>query len=220
MRQTVFNFTFHGVGAAPDGISDGERDVWLSRAQFVSILDALAGRDDVCLTFDDGNRSDLTIAAPELAERGMRGAFFVCAGRLGMSRYLNGAELRELLCLGMSIGSHGMDHVNWRKLSESDLDREIVQARKCLEQAIGGAVEQAACPFGGYDRRSLQALRDAGFRRVYTSDGSAAGLDSWLQARYTLHRWDTPETIERFLSSARSARTMMRQAGQWVKQWR
>lgn len=43
------------------------------------------------LTFDDGNASDLTIAAPALQARGLAASFFVCASRIGQAGDL-GAE--------------------------------------------------------------------------------------------------------------------------------
>ena len=142
------------------------------------------------LTFDDGNKSDVTVALPELIRRGLRAEFFVCPGRFGAPGFVDADDVRGLRDAGMSLGSHGMDHVPWRKLGEPAINREIVQAKQLLEATIRAPVETAACPFGAYDRRTLRTLRDAGFTRVYTSDRGWAGAHEWLVPRNTMCRWD------------------------------
>jgi peptidoglycan/xylan/chitin deacetylase (PgdA/CDA1 family) len=216
----VVVLNFHGVGTARRPLDDGEEDVCLERQQFLAILDAVSGRSDVHLTFDDGNSSDVNDALPALLRRGLRAHFFVCAGRLGRAGFLTGADVRELRSAGMSIGLHGMDHVPWRRLSRPEIHREIVQAKQVLEDVLDEPVDAAACPFGAYDRRSLSALRRAGFERVYTSDRGAAPANDWLVPRNTLHRWDSAESVERTLSAADTPASLASNTKRWIKRWR
>lgn len=211
---------FHGIGTPERELADGERDVCVDPRQFAEILDLVQGRDDVRLTFDDGNRSDVGEALPELLRRGLRAEFFVCAGRLGAPGFLDGGDVRKLRRAGMPVGSHGMDHVPWRRLSRPDLEREIVESKRLLERALGAPVDAAACPFGSYDRRILGALRAAGFRRVYTSDGGRVGDGGWLVARNTVRRSDSAESIVRMLDDSRTAASLLRRGKGWVKRWR
>jgi peptidoglycan/xylan/chitin deacetylase (PgdA/CDA1 family) len=211
----VLVLNFHYIGTPPRALVDGERDVCLGREQFLDILDAVAGRDDVRLTFDDGNRSDLTEVLPALTERGLRGEFFVCPARLGTPGFLREAEVRELCRTGMSVGSHGMVHVRWRKLSESETRREVVQAKQVLEELLEAPIETAACPFGAYDHRSLAALPSAGFKRVYTSDGGPALPDDWLVARNTVRRGDSVAAVGRMLDGSNATVSLPRSAKRW-----
>ena len=139
---------FHCVGRPKRALADGEDGVRVDRQQFAEILDVVAGRDDVRLTFDDGNRSDVAEALPELLRRGLRAEFFVCAGRFGTPEFVDEHDLRELHRAGMSVGSHGMDHVPWRGLGPSAIEHEIVRAKERLEDVLQAPVENAACPFG------------------------------------------------------------------------
>ena len=182
--------TLHGVGDSVERVDEAERAYWLSRTQARSVLDLVAPHDDAVLTFDDGNESDYEIAMHELPERGLRGMFFVVANRIDTSGYLSRRQLREMHELGMMIGSHGMAHVPWRGLSAKGVQEEIGQAKDQIEQIIGASVGYAACPFGAYDRRSLNALRRAGFQDVYTSDGGEANTNNWLQTRNTIRQPD------------------------------
>ena len=183
----MVNLTFHGIGVPPRPLDEGEADVWITREHFAAVLDAVADRPGVRLTFDDGNASDLEVALPELRRRGLAATFFVVAGRLGAPGFLDEDGVRELAASGMAVGSHGMRHRPWRRLDPETLGEELVEARRRLEDVVGRPVAEAACPFGAYDRRTLRGLRRAGYERVFTSDRGTATRDGWLQARNTIH---------------------------------
>ncbi len=194
------NVTFHGIGSPSTDVCAEEREVWLEVAIFEAILDVMQGRVGVCITVDDGNASDLEIVASALKERNMGASFFVPVGLLGQSGYMSKSDVRQLTEAGFVIGSHGIEHVDWRKLNDDDLRCEAHDSRQILEQMIGQSVCEASCPFGSYDRRVLRFLRKAGYRRVYTSDRGIASRQAWLQARNTIHTWDDPVSVERMLS--------------------
>ena len=170
-ERIVFNF--HGLGTPHAGIPDDEAPYWCGRDLFLRLADSIAGLPGetgmpVEITFDDGNRSDLDIAAPALAERGLTATFFACSGRLADPRYLDPAALRALTDMGMCVGSHGHDHIDLRKADAATLQRETSGSRQALADALGGEVDTFAIPFGSYDRRVLGAL--GGYRRIYNSD--------------------------------------------------
>jgi peptidoglycan/xylan/chitin deacetylase (PgdA/CDA1 family) len=178
----------------------------------------VADRPDVVITFDDGNRSDLEIGVPALRARGLSATFFVVAGRLGTPGFLSGEDVRTLLAEGMAVGCHGMRHRPWRGLDDAALEEELVTAKAQIESAAGGPVTLAACPFGAYDRRSLRALRRAGYERVYTSDRGPARPEEWLQARTTNTH---PEPRDAVLAPAGAAgRSLGRRAKLLAKRWR
>lgn len=195
------HLTFHGLGPVPASVDACERPYWLSRAGFESLLDragascAAAGvRFEV--HFDDGNGSDLDIALPALAARGLTATFHVLAGRIDKPGALSAAALRELAAAGMTIGSHGFDHVDWRKLDDGALKRELVDARRLIEDAVGAPVEMAALPFGAFDRRVIEAVRQAGFAAVGSSAGGLAVAGAFLVPRTSPRAdWDIPARI-------------------------
>jgi peptidoglycan/xylan/chitin deacetylase (PgdA/CDA1 family) len=209
---------FHSIGRPKRAFAAGEGDVSVEPAQFCEILDVLQDRRDVRLTFDDGNQSDMTEALPELVERGLHAEFFICPARFGTPEFVDEDDVRELRRAGMAVGSHGMQHVPWRRLAALELDREIVEAKLALETTLDSPVGTAACPFGAYDRRTLRALRAAGFSRVYTSDGGWAGSRDWLVPRNTVHRSDSAESIERLLHGRTTS--LMHTGKRWLKQLR
>jgi peptidoglycan/xylan/chitin deacetylase (PgdA/CDA1 family) len=184
-RELILNF--HGLGQAPPEATDAERKVWVPVEWFEAIVDALP-REGVSVTFDDGNASDADYALEILTGAGRRACFFVLAERIGEPGYLTASQISTLHEQGMTIGSHGLRHVDWRGLPDDGLEAELVDSRRVLEELLGAPVLEAACPFGSYDRRVLRGLRGAGYRRVYTSDNGAAQANGWLAPRNTVHR--------------------------------
>jgi peptidoglycan/xylan/chitin deacetylase (PgdA/CDA1 family) len=183
--------TFHGLGSSTRPLEVGEASVWVDPARFTEMLDVVAEhRNDVAVTFDDGNESDAEIALPALRDRGLHATFFVLAGRVGTPASLSWPAVRALRDDGMTIGSHGLAHRDWRTLTDAELEDEVTSARELLEDGLGHAVRLAACPFGAYDRRVLRRLRRAGYERVFTSDGGRAREDRWLAPRHTVHADD------------------------------
>ena len=123
--MSPFILNFHGVGQVSRDIEDGERNCWLDVSFFEATLDIVRDHSHVQLTVDDGNSSDFEIVLPALLKRGLQARFFICAGRVDQPTFLDRAQVRELRANGMSIGSHGMAHISWRRLSPSLLAEEL-----------------------------------------------------------------------------------------------
>jgi peptidoglycan/xylan/chitin deacetylase (PgdA/CDA1 family) len=218
----IINLSFHGVGTpAGPPREAGEHDYWVGRDAFLSLLDELQGRDDVRLSFDDGNASDVEIALPALVERGMAADFFVVAGRLGTPGNLDGDGVRALREAGMRVGTHGMDHRSWRGLDDGQLAAELVEAREAIAEATGSAVDAAALPLGQYDRSVLAALRRLDYRVVYSSDARRARAGAWFQPRYSVVAGDTPRSVrETVLAPPRPQERLRGHLVGLVKRWR
>jgi peptidoglycan/xylan/chitin deacetylase (PgdA/CDA1 family) len=217
VQKRTINLTFHGVGEPTRPLDEGEADVWVSHERFLAVLDGAAGRDDIRITFDDGNASDLELGLDALRERDLTATFFVVAGRLGTPGFLDEDGVRRLADAGMQIGCHGMRHRPWRGLGEDELREELVEAKAMLEAVVERPVAEAACPFGSYDRRVLRALRSAGYRRAYTSDRGTTDAGAFLQARNSVGPHDDAGLLGRIPAVDGAAGRRVKLA---VKRWR
>jgi peptidoglycan/xylan/chitin deacetylase (PgdA/CDA1 family) len=215
----VHNLCFHGIGTPRRPLEPDEGQYWIAPEQFDELLEVVRRDPTYRITFDDGNASDVEVALPALRRHGLTASFFIVAGRLGQAGSVDPDGMRELRRAGMTIGSHGMRHRQWRSLDEAARREELVEACERLAGAGGGSIDAVACPFGAYDRRVLVELRDAGFSRVYTVDGGATRADAWLQARYAVRDCDSPQTIESAARDGAAAGTL-RAAKRVVKRWR
>jgi peptidoglycan/xylan/chitin deacetylase (PgdA/CDA1 family) len=207
----IVNLTVHGIGPTCRELDPGEDLTWVGVDQFEQVLDAVAGRQDVRITFDDGNASDVEIALPLLLERGLTGEFYVLAGLLGEPGRLTPDGVRELVKAGMLVGSHGWAHRDWRRLDPEQAAEEIIGATRLLTELTGQPVTSVAIPFGSYDRHVLQRLKDAGISRAYTSDGGRARPSAWLQPRNSLRHDLDVEWTREVLDGAPSVQTRARQ---------
>jgi len=219
-RGTV-NVCFHGVGAPARSLEPGEDAYWVTEDRFEDILDAIVDRPRVVISFDDGNASDVAIALPALARRGLTARFFVLAGRLGQPGSLDDDGVRALRRAGMVIGTHGMDHRPWRGMDEATRRAELVEARARISAVAGTPVTEAACPLGRYDRTLLGLLRRLGYERVHTSDRRRARSGAWIQPRYSMLHSDDGDSVRRSVLEPPPAIESARLAAVGlVKRWR
>src|SRR5262245_24940 len=92
----------------------------------------------VALTFDDGYRSVITVALPELRRLGFSATVFVTTGHCGgwndwhgesesapRREMLSLDELRELRAAGIAIGAHSVTHPMLTTMPLDDAMREI-----------------------------------------------------------------------------------------------
>jgi len=143
-----------------------------------------------CLTFDDGKRSDLFLAAPILKGEGARATFFVVPGWFGNPNILVRSEVQELAKYGMEIGSHSMSHSFLTELGPKELEREVLGSKHYLEDLLGQRVESFCYPHGDADRTVREAVEKAGYRiGCLARRGPNTGPVDWL----ALKRWGIPE---------------------------
>lgn len=123
----------------------------------------------VLLTFDDGHASNYTQAFPLLLQHGLRADFFVNPATVGTPGFARWNELREMAEAGMSIQSHGYDHVYLTHLEMRRLRETLFAAREEIEQRIGQSATLLAPP-GGRMPANLPAIaRECGYTHVLSS---------------------------------------------------
>jgi peptidoglycan/xylan/chitin deacetylase (PgdA/CDA1 family) len=217
----LFILNLHGIGVPKRELPASEQRVWLDQSRFNAILDFAKDKTNIQWTFDDANDSDHAIALPALLARGLTAQFFIVADRVDRPGYLTSNQIKELLAAGMGVGSHGWRHRPWAGLRPEDLHQEIADAKDRLELLAGIKMSTASCPFGSYNRKVIRALRDAGFARVYTSDGGPVHPGSFLIARNTLqHTCELADLSEITSVKAGLPRRVYRNLKLLMKRWR
>lgn len=197
-RKMIVNL--HGVGYPDRALESGEGDSIIDVSILEHVLDRVAEKSAM-ITVDDGNISDVEIILPNLKKRDLTAMFFIPAGKVGQQGYLTRDDVVTLQQEGMTIGSHGMNHVNWRELDDRELERELVESKRFLENLTGSPVISVACPFGAYDRRVLRFIRKAGYEKIYTSDMGWANSDDWLIGRNSIRSSDSVQSTDRLLGT-------------------
>jgi peptidoglycan/xylan/chitin deacetylase (PgdA/CDA1 family) len=90
----------------------------------------------VALTFDDGPNEPYTGQVLDILEaRGVRATFFL----VGENALRHPDTVRRQKALGMEIGNHGFDHRVLAGQQESELQRQVAQTQRVLEELTSAA---------------------------------------------------------------------------------
>jgi peptidoglycan/xylan/chitin deacetylase (PgdA/CDA1 family) len=110
----------------------------------------------VILNFDDGRLSQYTNALPILDKYGFKATFYVVCNYIGKKDgYMDWNEIKTLQKEGHDIGSHSMNHVRLEKLSKKNVEYEVGQSKRCL-QDHGINAKSFAYPFdSGTDDKTV-----------------------------------------------------------------
>ncbi|GIP38659.1 hypothetical protein J31TS4_19390 [Paenibacillus sp. J31TS4] len=131
----------------------------------------------VLLTFDDGYANNDTVARPVLERYGFPATLFFCPGFEGQEGYLTWKQVRRLQRAGWSIEPHTMNHVRLPDLDLVLQRREIVESKRAIEKRLGRRVLAFSYPYGEYDERTLEALRQTGIRYAFALKDDFASSD-------------------------------------------
>ncbi|MGY1661079.1 polysaccharide deacetylase family protein [Geodermatophilus sp. SYSU D00705] len=128
----------------------------------------------VSLTFDDGDAAQ-AVAGPLLRDRGLRGTFYVNAGKVdaGNAQNMTWAQIASLHADGNEIGGHGANHLDLTDpaLPDSVRREEVCGERARLEE-LGFDPVSFAYPFSAFDPAAEQLVASCG----YLSGRSGGGL--------------------------------------------
>jgi len=198
---------YHGIeaGRASERPMDAtDREYVLQRSRFeqhiaylarrrvpVSSLDACVRGDDdrsspVVLTFDDGDLSGYTDAAPILESHGFRADFFIVSQWIGRPGFMTRDHLRDLLRRGHGVHSHSRTHPVLPSLTDAHIEEEVAGSRSELEAITGSPVSYFSIPGGAYDERVVVAARRAGYRRLLNS---VEGYNDSREPAFVLRRF-------------------------------
>lgn len=213
---------FHGVGAPKRQLEPGEEPYWISETFFLQILDQVALHigdkgQEVRLTFDDGNVSDIEIGASHLNDRSLTASFFVLSGRLNLAGSLSTGSLNKLVDMGHEVGTHGHVHRDWRQLNQTETQEEFAIARAMIEDAAGIPITSAAIPFGAYNRKVLRTLKHHDYKTVYSSDAGATAPNAWLKPRWSVRSDHKVEDVTGFLSGNETLWAFLRREAGMLK---
>ncbi|MBP7964152.1 MAG: polysaccharide deacetylase family protein [Caldilineaceae bacterium] len=157
----------------------------------------------VILTFDDGYRDNYENAFPLLKEHGMVATFFISTDFTDEQRplYMTWEMLREMRDAGMTIGSHGRNHVS---LKNKDVDYLVWQAlgsSQTIEFELGEAPRFMSYPAGEYDDLTRQIFHEANYwAGLTTIQGATHHSDDLFQLhRVRVRGTTTPEELVRLL---------------------
>lgn len=151
----------------------------------------------IVLTFDDGFRNFLTVAAPILSSNSMSATVFFITEHLRDETQtirnsewspsddvlsLNWEEVRRLQIQGFDFGSHTCTHPKLDALNPEEISRELSQSFHAITRNLGNTNVALAYPHGIHTRQAMMMAKAAGFSCALTCNSGFVGLDSDLYA--------------------------------------
>jgi peptidoglycan/xylan/chitin deacetylase (PgdA/CDA1 family) len=188
MYHRLRNAAREPFSVTPDAFE--QQMAWLAKRGLVISLAAvrehIEGRrlppsGSVLVTIDDGYRDLYTVGLPILRRHHIPAVAFVSVGRLeergphdaaDPDAHLSWTELAELLDGGVTVASHGWDHVSLAQLSPTELTEQLTRSRRELERRLGISVDAFAYPFGtrcDFNPATERALVAAGYSLAFTA---------------------------------------------------
>ena len=147
---------------------------------------------------DDGRSLDV----PELVE----------SSRLDLEqgRTMNWDQLRELVDRGVEVGSHSLTHPHLTQLSSFELERELTESRRRLEDELSRPCRFIAYPYGEEDPRVRVAARTAGYEAAFALEARESPIDVYAVPRVAIWRNDglVRMTLKTLPSARRSVRKL------------
>jgi Predicted xylanase/chitin deacetylase len=147
------------------------------------IVDFVKGKDlkkSVCITFDDAYKDVFENALPILKKYDFKAIVFVPVGlvgeynkwdadRLNVKKPIASWEdIRSALKEGFEIGSHTITHMPLTHLDTKSLKQEIGLSKKLLEDKLGVEIKTFCYPYGDYDERVMDAVKEAGYKLAFS----------------------------------------------------
>lgn len=206
--------TFHALDDQPSVISFSpdvfERGIAMLRARGFRAIDLIEGAERLrrgaalpersfAITFDDGYQSVYDVGFPILERYGMIATVFLIAGdappidsdarlpSLNGRAMLSWREIREMQRAEFRFGAHTLTHPDLTRLPHAQAQREILESKARVEDALGAQVTCFAYPFGRHDQRSREIVS----RNFVCACTDALGIADAHSDPYALERIDT-----------------------------
>lgn len=123
------------------------------------------------ITFDDGCQTVYDEAFPVLQRYGMSATVFLTVGEKGTARpagrlpslndrsMLTWRQIREMQRWGIAFGAHTLTHPDLTRSPVDRIEAEVRDSKAIIEDALGVRVDCFAYPYGRYDYRSRDIVR-------------------------------------------------------------
>lgn len=162
----------------------------------------------VAITFDDGNDGVYAHAVPILKKYGLKATFYIyptiiAARERGTRKaFMTWAQIKEVVNTpGFELGCHSYYHPFLTKETDAGLILNTRKARQVLKEKTGKDPLTFAYPFGLYDDRVVERVKQEGFLAAFSVDvgHTTAKTDVYRIPRIMFYSYFSLEFFERMV---------------------
>ncbi|MHC4525336.1 MAG: polysaccharide deacetylase family protein, partial [Planctomycetota bacterium] len=168
----------------------------------------------VIITLDDGYLSNYLYAYPVLRKFSQKATIFLAPqpneytvrSVEGMDSFLTGEQIKEMSANNISIQSHTLTHCILTELQDDEMEYELTESKKQIEQLTGQTVNHIAIPRAGYNNRVRKWVKKTGYATACCNKkGAATGIsDPFSLPRIVIERDMTTGDFARCLTPKNS----------------
>ncbi|MCY7331925.1 MAG: polysaccharide deacetylase family protein, partial [Pseudanabaena sp. CAN_BIN31] len=122
----------------------------------------------VLLTFDDNYIGQYKYAFPLLKKYNYPSVWSVhtrFVGTGGQKPKATWDQLREMQKSGLiTVASHTVNHINFKDLSDSEIEKEVTESKKVLEKELRISIDYFTYPEGDFTDRARGKIQKAGYK--------------------------------------------------------
>jgi peptidoglycan/xylan/chitin deacetylase (PgdA/CDA1 family) len=166
-------------------------------------------RRKVLITFDDGYEGIYHHASPVLEKSGYTAAVFVITGYVGKEnswdmnlggkkfKHLSWEQIKKLVQKGWSVGSHTVNHYDLTKLNQRQLEYELKQSKRDLEDNLNREIVSLSYPFGRFNQPVQEEVLRQGYQHAFSIYPARENRlnENLAFKRIAMYRLDSPLSL-------------------------
>lgn len=166
------------------------------------------GRGELLISFDDGYEHLDDMLPPLIKNHSFQPIVFVPTALVGKPNrwdyshglrsfdHLSRESIIRLGACGVVFGSHSATHRDLTGCRGSELQRELGDSRKYLQDVTGQPIGSISYPFGRYNQRVVEAAANAGYEQGFTMEFPKSSDHPLCRGRISVYSFDTLLSVQ------------------------
>jgi len=144
------------------------RDHGYTTVNLDTLIEILEGKrygplKPIVITFDDNQLNSYENGVPILEKYGHTAVFYLITNRLDQKVMINRERALDLIARGMDVQSHTVTHAGLSGLSPDQIDWQLRESKRVLEELTGKPVRHVAYPLTAHNATVRARAKEAGY---------------------------------------------------------